>query len=451
MSQASVHYFQKNQIVFYENSSNTSLYKIISGTIALYEHYGTSDEKLIGTTTAPNYFGMMSALAGQPTAYTAVAVETAAVLHLPQAQLETFPKSDCANALVCMKTLARELCAADDRFDALLHELRRIAHAGTDTGKELSALVTRYTATEPRILDTYTKPEPPKEPEILPAAEPEPMPQPVMEEKVSAGKIVIAENAPRRAATPMPEPYLEGHLGYPGVTRPEDGKYLIEEELVCPHCRQKFIGHRIRSSKLIPVRNTAEEKRYDLRVTYNDFAMEWHEIITCPDCHFSALESHFHGNPDLYRSRYEGKLAQLRDSLPVSIYAEPTLDSVFAQHYLALVCAPGFSDWRQINAHVWMNLARLYEDAGEPALADIAEQTALEAYQKVYMEVDLTEGQEQRLCLMIAGILYARGDKMGAREWAVRVRRGSDDRTAYWNMAEQLIQDVRAEIEGTKK
>ncbi|MBR3703983.1 MAG: DUF2225 domain-containing protein, partial [Oscillospiraceae bacterium] len=116
----------------------------------------------------------------------------------------------------------------------------------------------------------------------------------------------------------------------------------------------------------------------------------------------------------------------------------------------AMVCAPGFTDSRQIIARVWMNLVRLYQDAGEAELSDIAEQKALEAYQTVYREVELTEGQEQRMCLTVAGILYARGEKQAAREWAIRVRHGSNDRTAYWNMAEQLLQDVRAEMEEGK-
>lgn len=441
MSQASVHYFQKNQVVFYENSSNTSLYKIISGVIAFYEDYGTADEKLIGTSTAPNYFGKMSALAGKATAYTAVAMETSTVLHLPQAQLETFPKSDCTNALACMQTLARELCAADERFNSLLDELRRIASTGGDCGNQLSALLSKHTETERRILDAYTKPEPPRKPTAVPQMQAE------KPESVATAKIVIAENAPQRAGKSMPEPYLEGHRGYPGVTRPIDERYLIQHEYTCPNCRQKFNEEKILASKLIPVRNMGEKNRFDLRVRYNDFEIEWHEIITCPDCYFSALDSFFRDDKTLYRSRYEEKLDKLRESVRVDFGPDEDLDSVFARHYLALVCAHGFTDWRQINAHLWMNLMRLYEDAGEAALADIAEQTALKAYEQVYKEVELTEGQEQRLCLMVAGILYARGDKLAAREWAMRVRHGSGDRTAYWNMAEQLLQDVRAEME----
>ncbi len=446
MSQAAVQYLKKDQIVFYENSVDNSFYKIISGKIAFYEHYATAGEKLIGTSSAPNYFGMMSALAGKPAVYTAVAVEASAVLHLPQAQLETFPKSDPVSALALMRTLALELCGADDRLRMVLDELRQIACSGADAEKKLSALLTRYTVGNNRILDAYTPQEPPaaaQAPSAPPIPEQEAAPQP---SATPSGRIAIAEGAGKRVQTLLPEPYLEGHCAYPGVRRPEDQKYLMEHEFLCPNCRQKFTGVRVRTSKLIPMRDTAEEKRYDLRVRYRDFQMEWHEIVTCPHCYFSALESFFRDNKSLYRSRYEEKLQRMRESVWLHFGSELDLDSVFAQHYLALVCAPGFPDWRQINAHVWMNLARLYEDAGDPRLADIAEQTALEAYQKVYMEVELTVGQEQRLCLMVAGILFARGDKQAAREWAVRVRHGSDDRTAYWNMAEQLIQDVRAEM-----
>ena len=428
MSQASVHYFQKNQVIFYENTPNTSLYKIISGVIAFYENYGTADEKLIGTSVAPNYFGMMSVLAGKPTVYTAVALETSAVLYLPQAQLETFPKSDCANALACMQNLAGELCAADERFNALLDELRHIACAGTGVEKALTALLTQYGEAERRIFDAYEKPKSPKAAPV----------QPVIQSVAAVHQ---------KAAVCMPEPYPEGHRGYPGVTRPEDEKYILKQEYVCPNCRQKFSGEKILTSKLIPVRNTAEENRFDLRVRYNDFEMEWHEIVTCPDCYFSALENFFRENKSLYRSRYEEKLQTLRESIGVEFGPDQDLDSVFARHYLALVCASGFTDWRQINAHVWMNLVRLYEDAGDAALAEYAEKAALEAYETVYKEVELSEGQEQRLCLTVAGILYARGEKLRAREWAMRVRSGYGDRSAYWNMAEQLIQDVRAEME----
>lgn len=450
MSQASVSYFQKNQVIFYENSTDNNLYKIISGSIAFYKQYGMPDEQLIGISSAPNYFSMMSALSGVPTAYTAVALEKTAVLHLPQSQLETFPKGDPASALALMKTLANELCAADNRLRSLMDELGRIVRDGGETGQKITQLLDncRAAVDEERILDAFVPPAPIETPTpIETPAPPETSAPPEKDEPV----VVVYESAKKNSAMQMPEPYPEGHQGYPGVKRPEDKKYLIQQELTCPHCRQKFTAERVQLSKLIPVRDPSEEKRYDLRVTYNDFELEWHEIVTCPSCYFSSFDQFFREEKSLYKSRYESGLAKLCDSIAIDFYTEKDLDTVFAQHYLALVCAQGFTDSRQITAHVWMNLVRLYHDAGDAALADLAERNALDAYQTVYREVELTPGQEQRLCLTIAGILFARGEKRAAREWAIRVRQGSSDSSAYWTMADQLIQDVREEMDAETK
>ena len=386
-------------------------------------------EILLGISSAPNYFGTMNVLTGEPAVYTAVALERSMALYLPEAELESFPKSDPFNALAAMKTLAGSLNTADRKLRSVLDELRQIIQTGGDTTEMLAALVDRYAAEAgPGVIIDQFAPYTPPVVEAPPAAEEKPV-------SYAAGEPGV-----------MPEPYLEGHRSYPGVTHPEYKKYLIPQEYTCPHCRQKFSGSRIQVSKLIPVRNENEANRYDLRVTYNDFEMEWHEIVTCPHCYFSSFDNFFKDSKSLYRSRYESKLAKLCDSIGIDFNAERDLDAVFAQHYLALVCAPGFTESRQIAARVWMNLVRLYRDAGEFELADIAEKNALDAYQTVFMEVELSEGQEQRLCLTVAGILYARGEKRAAREWATKVRHGSGDHSAYWNMAEQLIQDVRAEM-----
>lgn len=428
MSQASVQNLQEKQIIFYEGDIDKSLYKILSGKIGFYKNYGMPGEVLFGISSAPNYFGTMNILTGEPAVYTAVALERSMVLCLPESELESFPKSDPFNAVAAMKTLAGSLNAADRKLRSILDELRQIIGTGGATTEMLTALVDSYADAGQGVITDQFAPYTPPVVETPPAVEEKPV-------SYASGE-----------AGTMPEPYLQGHRSYPGVTHPEYKKYLIPQEYTCPHCRQKFSGSRIQVSKLIPIRNESERKRYDLRVTYNDFEMEWHEIVTCPHCYFSSFDNFFRDSKSLYRSRYESKMAKLCDSIAIDFNAERDLDAVFAQHYLALICAPGFTESRQIIARVWMNLVRLYQDAGEFELADIAEKNALDAYQTVFMEVELSEGQEQRLCLTMAGILYARGDKRAAREWATKVRHGSGDHSAYWNMAEQLIQDVRAEM-----
>lgn len=430
MSNAAMLNFEERQVIFFEGQIDPHLYKIMSGKIGLYLGYGTENEQLFGIVTAPNYIGAMNVFASQPAPYAAVALTKAMLLKLPEAELSTFAKSDPVAAVNLMKNTARQLVEEREKLKMLLGELKELCAPLKPERRAMQNLAARYEeiVQSVTVLEEYEEYVPEPEPELEPETA-----------SVSPQVVVTAADL-----------YLPGHAGYPGVTHPEYKQYLISVDYTCPHCQTKFKGDKILTSRLIPVRSEAEELRYDLRVAYRGFEAEWYEIITCPHCCFSSFENYFRDGKSLYKSRYETKLSQFCDSVAIDFQRERDLDFVFAQHYLALLCAPGFTDWRQISARVWMNLIRLYQDAGEPELSKLAEQKTVDAYQTVYMECELQPGQEQRLCLTVAGMLYARGEKQDARIWASRVRTGSGDRSAYWNMAEQLIQDVRAELEAEK-
>jgi len=425
MSNAAMMNFEEKHVIFSQGQVDPHLYKIMSGKVGLYLNYGKSDEQLVGITTAPNYIGTMNAFAFQPSAYTAVTITKSMLLKLPEAELSTFAKSDPGTAVGMMKTMAHQITEGSETLKMMLAELNTLCAPLKPDRRALLSFVERYAAivNADTILDEYE--------DYVPEPEPE-------REIVAASLEVVQQTS---------DMFLPGHRGYPGVTHPEYKQFLISVDYTCPHCQSKFKGDKILTSRLIPVRSEAEELRYDLRVAYRGFEAEWYEIITCPHCCFSSFENYFRESKSLYKSRYDKKLAQFCDSVPMDFTHERDLDFVFAQHYLALLCAPGFTDWRQITARVWMNLIRLYQDAGEPELSKLAEKKTVDAYQTVYMECELQPGQEQRLCLTVAGMLYARGEKREARVWASKVRTATGDRSAYWNMAEQLIHDVRAELE----
>ena len=423
MSKAAVQNYREKQVIFTEGKSDAYLYKIMSGQVAFVMNHGTPEERIVGVSSAPNYFGGMNVFAGSPSSYTAVALSDVTLMRIPDAGLDSFVRTNSAGVIVGMKSVAGHLASINEAVGLMMEELKAFCRGEKFGKRDLQDLVDRYeSALDPRvILDQYE--------EYIPAPVVELPPEPAAAMEQEAAGF-----------------YLEGHRGYPGIVHPEYRKYLIQTEYTCPHCGNKFKADKILTSKLIPVRDMSEEMRYDLRVYYRDFEAEWYEIVTCPHCYFSSFENYFKDSNSLYRSRYESKLASLCDSIALDFTRERDLDFVFAQHYLALACARGINDRRQIEARVWMNLIRLYKDAGEEALAKIAEQKTVDAYQTVYMECELQPGQEQRLCLTVAGMLFAQGEKKAAREWAAKVRRGSGDRSAYWNMAEQLIQDVRAEM-----
>lgn len=424
MSNAAMVKFGEGQVIFAEGQIDTHLYKIVSGDIGLYRAYGTMDEKRVGTAKAPGYIGVMNAFAASPATYTAVAVTKTMLLRLPREELGTFTKSDPVASLNVMKKLARQLSERDEELRLLLSELKELSGAVKPDRRALLDMAARYEDSihEGVILDEYEEYVPPKK----------------SKKTYSSPSATIDQGA-----TGL---YLSGHKGYPGITHPDYKKYLISVECTCPNCQNKFRADKILLSRLIPIRSDAEELRYDLRVSYNDFEAEWYELVTCPHCWFSSFENYFRESKTIYKSRYDTRLKSLYDCASIDFERERDLDFVFAQHYLALICAAGFSDSLQIIARVWMNLIRLYQDADENELAKLAEEKTVEAYQKVYMECSLQAGQEQRLCLTVAGMLYARGEKKEARIWATKVRTSGGERSAYWHMAEQLIQDVRAEL-----
>lgn len=429
MSNAIMMNVEDRHVIFTHGKVDKHIYKILSGKVGLYHNYGTSEEKLIGITSAPHYIGTMSAFSYQPSTYTAVTLTKAMLLKLPESEWSTFVKSDPGSAVSLIKAMAHQLMEENEELKMLLGELKELSMDTKLDRRAVQSLVERYDAiidTDP-ILDEYE----------------EYIPVPEQGAGVDPTLPAFLKN--------VSDLYLPGHKGYPGITHPEYAQYLLSVEYTCPHCRKIFRGSKILVSQLVPVRKREENFRYDLRVFYRDFETEWYEIITCPHCSFSSFEHYFTEGKSLYQSRYESKMAHFRDSVPMDFSGERDLDFVFAQHYLALICARGFQEWRQIMARVWMNLIQLYESVKDEKLVRAAEERAVEAYQTVYTECDLQPGQERRLCLTVAGMLYARGEKKEARLWATRVRVGYGDQSAYWNLAEQLIQDVRAELEAEKE
>lgn len=401
MSKTPMRKITKGEVLAVQGDAAPRLYKILAGQVALFDRYGQPDQSLSEVLTAPQCFGEVTLLTGRPRGRTAVAVTDGAVMEVPADAFETFLLSDHRNTMTILKTMAQRIAALEG-------------------------------LAEPPAAPAQPEPEPqPAAAVPAPPPPPEPAPSP--------------EVAP--AAEEDLEFYLPGHRGYPGVTHPEYRAHLFDKDYTCPHCKGKFSGARIFYSdpKLVAVQNP-EASRYDLRIFYQDFELEWYEIITCPHCHFSALDSFFLEPKFLNKRRYEAQLDQAKKLVSMDFTGERDLEFVFNQHYLALVCSVGFTDFRQIQAHLWANLRWLYKSAGEEDLASQAEAKALETYKEVYSRSSLTPAQEQHLCITVAGMLYRQGDLKGAREWAVRVRMNRVGKKAYSQMAEQLIGEVRDQM-----
>lgn len=257
-----------------------------------------------------------------------------------------------------------------------------------------------------------------------------------------------AEAAPEKAAAaeltgPL---FPEGHVPHPDVTHPEYQKYLYQKEYTCPNCRRQFEGERILLSKLVPT----GEMRFDLRQDYRDFDMAWYEVLTCPHCYFSMFSDYFTEPKNFMKSRIADALERARDELHLDFDAERGLDFVLASHYLALLCAPGFSNRKSLELRLWSNLSWLYEDAGDRDLEKMAAEKAAETAESIYMESTLNPVQEQVMCLTTAGMQYRAGLHKDVLKWLLSAKTVKLGKKTYALLAENLMDEIRAQKRDTE-
>ena len=462
--------YQKNEVILNEGDRDEHLYKIFSGWVELYIHYGKVNQCKIGTLTASQYFGQATILSGEPSSYTAVAGDSVSLLIVPKSNFEEYTKSDYNHVIQIMKSMewthqllyefAYELSELD-KVDALIavnrvldrHKINLNLPQKTVPVPQKTQTVVQEGQSEEKIMEQGK----------VAASEQEnygSKPENLLtglrnEDGLRIGIDVLPENIQE-----VNEIYLSNHKRYPNITHPEYKKFLFEKEYSCPACEKKFKGSYVFYSKLIGGKKP-DFARYDLRTFYQDFEAEWYEMVTCPHCYFSTLadiftESKFEGDKYQYGSRvkasnYEETLVWAYMEMDLDFSVERDLNFVIAQHYMGLVCARGFTEHRKIFAHIWSNLSWLYRSIGDDELAKQAESRAKDSYIDVYMNCRLTQKQEQIVCLNVANILYREGKWHEARRWANNIWKDREMRhTVYANLGQQLLEDIKEKIEEEK-
>ncbi|MBQ3497449.1 MAG: DUF2225 domain-containing protein [Oscillospiraceae bacterium] len=417
MSEAAIINYTEDVIVVEQGDLTRCLYKVLSGSVGLFLNYGQVDEYLVGIMSAPDCFGEMTVLAGRPSPYTVVALKETSLLRVPESDFERFVRDNYQNAILIMRTMARNLAMVNMNMELLIDELTELSRGETVDERALKRLVGQYGSAET---------------ELLP---------PIVEEQEEGS----AQDAVEIVDTEM---YLPRRRSAPPITHPEYRKNLYQKQYTCPHCGKIFTSSRIFYSKLVPLADMEWMRRYDGRVLYNDFEPIWYEVVTCPHCCFSAMANCFLESHILLKDRYAERLREAAASLHLNFDAERDFDFVCAQHYLALICAQGFLQTlrRQTTAQLWQNLCWLYEDAGEAELERLAAANAAQAMIDAIELLDRHPSQQQqRSFLDIAAMFKTAGDNLHAREWARKVR-DEHSSNLYNDMAERMIFEIREKL-----
>ena len=147
--------YKEDDIAVSQSDSEKCIYKVISGSFALYINYKTENEYLVGIVSAPNFFGEMTILTDQSSDYTAVAVGDASLLCIPKSSFDSYIEANPQNAVLLIKTMAKKIAMLNMNMDMLTKELSELCTAGKVDNDTVRSLAERYSHYTQKILPMF--------------------------------------------------------------------------------------------------------------------------------------------------------------------------------------------------------------------------------------------------------------------------------------------------------
>ena len=138
--------FQAEEVIIQEGRSYDEMYKIISGSVAVYTRYGEKDEHLLGIYSKSRCFGEINVFSGQPCIYTVVAYNEVLLMRITRDSLEEFIKRYPGNAIDIMQNMVRTFELMQKNIDLLLEEIyeNEKRDANQKQTEELKNKIMRY-------------------------------------------------------------------------------------------------------------------------------------------------------------------------------------------------------------------------------------------------------------------------------------------------------------------
>lgn len=115
--------FHADEIIMKEGGIYEEMYKIISGSVAVYIRFGEKEEHLIGIYSKPKCFGETHVLSGQPSIYTVVAYDEVLLMRITKDSLEEFIRNNPRNAIDIMQNMVHTNMLMQKNIDLLLDDI----------------------------------------------------------------------------------------------------------------------------------------------------------------------------------------------------------------------------------------------------------------------------------------------------------------------------------------
>lgn len=136
--------FHAEEVIIQEGRSYDEMYKIVSGSVAVYMRYGEEDEHLLGIYSKSRCFGEINVLSEQPSIYTVVAYNEVLLMRITRDSLEEFIRSYPGNAIDIMRNMVQTFGFMQKNIELLLNEIYEKQDVNQKRTEELKNKIMRY-------------------------------------------------------------------------------------------------------------------------------------------------------------------------------------------------------------------------------------------------------------------------------------------------------------------
>ncbi len=136
--------FRADEVIMREGEVCDAMYKILSGSVAVYVRYGEEDEHLIGIYSKSRCFGEMNVLSEQPGACTVIAYDDVLLVRITKDFLEDFIRNNPRNAVDIMRNMGHTITVMQKNIDLLLDDLNEKQDLNRRRTQELRDKISQY-------------------------------------------------------------------------------------------------------------------------------------------------------------------------------------------------------------------------------------------------------------------------------------------------------------------
>ncbi len=124
--EAKIKKYAEGDIIIAEGTVNPTLFKILTGQVGLFMHYGKPEENALAIMSKGKCFGELGAVCGKPSIYTAVAFSDVAVIMHTGEEIEEFAQNNHHSMMEIVQDMGNLLVVQNQNINMLMNDLQDV-------------------------------------------------------------------------------------------------------------------------------------------------------------------------------------------------------------------------------------------------------------------------------------------------------------------------------------